>query len=408
MQFRDMFKNIFGGQKEPTEVTFYKTLNDYLPTFTPNSYADIYQNDLVRTSIDAIAKNAAKIKCKHLIKQNEKVELVHDSIEYMLQSRPNQYMSAYDFLYKTVSLLFSDNNAFVYIRTNNRGKILGFYPINYSNLDMVEYRNDLYCKFYFMNGQQMVLPYTEVVHLRRHFNRDDLFGSDNIGPLKPTLKLADTMNKGIENAIKSSAKIRGILKFNSIIRKEDQEEQRAAFVANYLSLANDGGIAATDGKCDFVETKLDPKFMDSTTMAFVRENVYRYFGVNEKIITSTYSETEWDAFYESVIEPIAIQISLELTDKTFSMQEKNIGHQLMFEANRLQYVSAKTKINLIKELSPVGILSINEGREIFNLAPVEGGEKRLISLNYIDSEKANEYQLKQNIKDDLKGDGSDE
>ena len=80
----------------------------------------------------------------------------------------------------------------------------------------------------------------------------------------------------------------------------------------------------------------------------------------------------------------------------------------MFEANRLQYGSAKTKINLIKELSPVGILSINEGREIFNLAPVEGGEKRLISLNYIDSEKANEYQLKQNIKDDLKGDGSDE
>ena len=38
------------------------------------------------------------------------------------------------------------------------------------------------------------------------------------------------------------------------------------------------------------------------------------------------------------------------------------------------------------------MLSVNEAREIFNLAPVDGGEKRLMSLNYIDAELASQYQ----------------
>jgi hypothetical protein len=39
------------------------------------------------------------------------------------------------------------------------------------------------------------------------------------------------------------------------------------------------------------------------------------------------------------------------------------------------------------------LISINEAREIFNLVPVDGGEKRLVSLNYVDADKQNEYQV---------------
>ena len=128
-------------------------------------------------------------------------------------------------------------------------------------------------------------------------------------------------------------------------------------------------------------------------MKLVKENAYQYFGVNEKIIKADYSESDWDSFYESVIEPIAIQLSLECTTKLFTSREQGHGNEVIFEANRLQYVSAKTKIQLIKELSPLGLLTVNEGREIFNLGPVEDGDKRYVSLNYVDADKQNEYQL---------------
>lgn len=105
-----------------------------------------------------------------------------------------------------------------------------------------------------------------------------------------------------------------------------------------------------------------------------------------------YNEEQWGAFYESVIEPIAIRLGLELTRKIFTQREIAVGNRIHFEANRLQYASTSSKITLTKELMPFGMLSVNEAREIFNLAPVEGGEKRLVSLNYIDAELANQYQ----------------
>ena len=46
------------------------------------------------------------------------------------------------------------------------------------------------------------------------------------------------------------------------------------------------------------------------------------------------------------------------------------------------------------------ILSINEQRELLGYPPVEGGDKRLVSLNYIDSEDQSEYQSGKKDKND--------
>ena len=42
----------------------------------------------------------------------------------------------------------------------------------------------------------------------------------------------------------------------------------------------------------------------------------------------------------------------------------------------------------------LGIMSLNESRSLLGLEPVEGGDKRLQSLNYVDASKANLYQVK--------------
>jgi len=46
----------------------------------------------------------------------------------------------------------------------------------------------------------------------------------------------------------------------------------------------------------------------------------------------------------------------------------------------------------------LGIMSLNESRGLLGLEPVENGDRRLQSLNYVDATKANEYQVG---KDDL-------
>ncbi|MDT8900063.1 phage portal protein [Anaeroselena agilis] len=391
MEFRNMFNAVFGDKKPPVNVTQYQFLNDYAPFFSSVS-GNFYDNDVVRTCIDAIARNAAKLKPKHIRRANGRIATVADDLQWLLEVRPNPYMSAYDFLYKVVSQLYTNNNSFIYIHLDTLGKITGLFPLSYSSIEFVEYQGELYCRFYFLGGFKMTVPYTELIHLRRHFNGDDIFGESNQKPFKPTLSLIQTVNEGIINAIKSSARLRGFLKFTQTLRPEDLKAQRDKFVADYLSVNNDGGIGAVDAKADFTPVEMNSKMVDDKQMAVIRDNAYRYFGVSENIIKADYTEDQWNAFYESVLEPIAIQLSLEFTEKCFSDREKGFGNEIVFEANRLQYASNQTKINLLQYLMPMGIFSVNDALEILNMPPVEDGDRRIFSLNYVNAKLADAYQ----------------
>ena len=125
----------------------------------------------------------------------------------------------------------------------------------------------------------------------------------------------------------------------------------------------------------------------------IQEKIYNFVGISEKIVNSSYSEDEFSAFYESTIEPFAVALSLECTAKIFTEREMSFGHEIIFESGRLQFVSNATKVNLIKELMPFGILTINQALEILNLPPVADGDRRFQSLNYVESTEALKYQL---------------
>ena len=66
----------------------------------------------------------------------------------------------------------------------------------------------------------------------------------------------------------------------------------------------------------------------------------------------------------------------------------------------MQYASLKSKIAMVQALQPTGNISTNEARELFGYAGVEGGDKRQVSLNFVDASKQNKYQIGE---DDTKG-----
>lgn len=373
-QKRSLFEMIFGRQPRQQGIqTQLKMLNGYAPSFTAFS-GDAYDSDIVRAAVDAIARNAAKLKAKHIRRVNGQVQETSSYIEKMLSLRPNPYMDAYTFLYKVVTQLYLQNNAFIFIDIDRITKqIRGFYPVHAHTTEFLEYEGAIYAKFHFMGGQQVVLPYEDLIHLRRFFYKNDLYGEPSDRALTPTLQLIKTTDEGIMNAIKSSAYLRGILKFTSMLKPDDMKRQRDFFIRDYLDIANNGGVAATDAKMEYVPLNNDPKMIDDKQMEAIKRKVYNYFGVNEKIIQSNYTEDEWNAFYESTIEPLAIQMSLEFTSKVFTDNEKNRGNEIFFESNRLQYASMTTKLNLMQMVDR-GAMTPNEWRAAMNLPPIEGGD----------------------------------
>lgn len=367
---RSLFQNIFGKpQTEPVPQTstYLQMLNSFNPIFNTTT-SELYDNKVARTCIDRIATHCAKMIPKHI--KGSANNVVDLSINKMLQTRPNPYMNTYDFIYKIISNLYSDSNAFVYIQRKN-GLITGFYPILASTYQLFQdARGEIYLQFMFLNGQTYYLPYLEVIHLRLFYNKDDLFGTSS-RVLKTDLQTALTASEGIANSIRTSNNLKGILKFtNTMLKEKDIKASKDAFVKEYLNLSNTSGIASLDAKADFQEVNIKPITLDKDQLAQVNYNVYDYFGISEAIVRNDFTPAQWNAFYEGVIEPRAMQLSYEFTNKIFSDRAIEEGNKIIFTTNRLQYQSLEAKKGVLEIALPYGLLTKDAANEILDLPPI--------------------------------------
>ncbi|WP_438498026.1 phage portal protein [Paenibacillus sp. IHBB 3054] len=404
---RSLFKMIFGTSRQPPQQQTYMQMLNSSPNFYDFS-GESYDSDTVRATVDAFARNVGKLKAKHIRRVNGEVRNTNSEIEWLLQVRPNKFMNAYIFYYRLATQYLMSNNVFVWIRRKpGSNDVEGYYPLVSSGVELLDVAGEMVVRFRFYDGKEYLAPYEDIIHLRRFYFNNDMFGESNRKALTPILNLISVTNQGIANAVKTSAFLRGILKFTAMLKPEDMKKQTDKFAEDYLSAANNGGIAATDSKAEYQELKSDPKMIDDRQMSAMESKVHGYFGTNEKIVKSDYSESDWGAYYESMIEPFGLQMALEFTTKTFSGRAQGHGNEILFESNRLQYASNDTKVKIIETLVDRGMMSINQGLEVFNLPPIENGDKRIMSLNFIDAEMANDYQLGK-VKSKTAGGGGEE
>lgn len=364
-----VFQNIFGKVKQVTNVSTYKEIGSYRANFY-NFGTDIYQSDIVKSCVRALAEHSSKA--------NAKTKDLR--LQRLIQYRPNLYMNGKDFLYKVRTMLELQNTAFIYIQRDDLGKCIGLYPVPFQRFEAVEYLGRLYIKFYFVNGTNLTASWEDLAVLRKDYNKSDISGEGNES-LFQLLDLINTTNQGIANAVKSSANLRGIIKSTKgMLSDDDVKKTKERFVNDYMNLSNEGGIAALDSTQDFTPITMSPVTANFAQMKEFRENIYRYFGVNDAIITSSYDEKQLEAFYESRIETFLVALSLELTNKIFTDRQRGFENEIIFESNRLAFASSTTKLAMVAMVDR-GALTPNEWRQMFNLSPVEGGDKPIRRLD---------------------------
>ncbi|WP_239745272.1 phage portal protein [Mammaliicoccus sp. F-M27] len=392
---------ILGIEKvQEQQMKNFEMLNGGYKSFSQFT-GDAYQNDIYRSAVDSIARHIAKLSGKHVI-NNSKQPDTNSKINRLLQDRPNPFMSGYDFLYKVATQYFLYNNAFILVQKDSRGNLSGLYPLSPTNVEyVVDANNEVYLKFLFSNGDKVILHMNEVAVLRRHFNSNELLGDDN-SAIMGALQLAQTQNEGMNEAIKNSAQIRGIVKYTQALSPSKLKEAKDEFMNNYFTMANNGGVIPVDTSMEYQPLNVSDVQIDTSQIEVVKQKIYDYLGINESIVNGTYTEDGWQAFFESIIEPFSIQLALELSDKVFSEREKAFNNRIVFESSKLQYASNKSKTNVIKELLPLGVLTVNQALDLLNLPNVEDGDKRIQSLNYVDKDIINQYQMQD------KGDVSNE
>lgn len=342
---------------------------------------DIYDSDIVRACIRPYAKAIGKLTAKHVRRFNGKVDVNPDAYMRFLLEEPNPYMGGHVMLEKVATQLALNNNAFILIVRNEDGLPEQLYPIPCIMVEAKYIESDLHLKFTFRNGKTSMFPYSEVIHIRNDFNENDIFGESPYKVLKPLMEVVSTTDQGIVKAIKNSGVIRWLLKYQTPMRPEDLSKNVKEFVDNYLSVSSPTfGAAGVDAKADAIRIEPKDYVPNALQMGNTQKRIYSFFNTNEKIVDSNYSEDEWNSYFESVIEPIAIQMGEEYSRKLFTRRERGFGNKIFFDAANLQCASLTTKLAL-QAMVDRGALTPNEWRETFNLSPVDGGDKPIRRLD---------------------------
>lgn len=383
------FLDIFRPLKSMRESR-WREIGAYTAQFIPFG-ADMYQSDLVRSCIRTLAEHTSKANAV----------CADQRIERLLDFRPNMYMNGKDFLYKVRTQLELKNTAFIYIERDDKANVKGFYPVPYSSYEGIDYNGRLFIKFHFKGDavESLVLPWAELAVLRKDYNEHDIGGDDN-RPIFAKLELINTIDQGASNAVKATANLRGILKSTkAMLSPEDIKKQKDQFVADYMNLNNEGGIASLDATQEFTPITMSPIVLDPATRKDAREDIFRYFGMNDAIIMGNYTEEEAEAFYTARIEPFLVALGTELTSKVYSEREISFGNQIVYASRRLKYASLKTILAMVSMVDR-GALTPNEWREMLNLPPVEGGDKPIRRLDTAPTDEKKEPKEKEDDKDE--------
>ena len=382
MQKRSLFKWIFGKEtNERPNMKTFELINSTNATF--NAWNNkLFESDIVRAAIRPKAHAISKLSAKHIRGYDENMKINPDAHIREVLENPNPYMSMQDFLMKMAFQREINHNAFAYVKRDPMGHVLEIYPIPSNSVELLQANNELYARFRFLTGKQVVIHYDDLIHLRKDFNENDFFGEDGKKALYNIMEVINTTDQGIINAVKNSAIIKWILKFKSVLQPKDKELQVSEFVKNYLSITNEGGAAASDPRYDLEQVKDNNFIPNAAQMKESIQRLYSYFGVNDMIVQNKYTEDDWNSFYESEIEPVIIQLSNAFTKAFFSSREKGHGNKIIFEAVNLAYASMRTKLGLVSMVDR-GAMSPNEWRKIMNLPPIEGGNKPIRRLDTV-------------------------
>ena len=362
-----LFDKLFGNRPRPRGDYdgVFRMLDGYTPTFTSFG-GGVYESELIRAAINTRAT--------HISKLNVEVQgSAKPALQNKLKHGPNVYQTWSQFLYRLSTLLDVHNTAFIVPVWDEYGEPSGIYAPLPNKCEMVQYGDDdtPYIRYEFGRGNKAAVELEYCGIMTKFQYKDDFYGESNRA-LFPTMELIHIQNQGIEEGVKSAASYRFIAQLSNFAKAEDLRKERRRFTEENLSKDADGGglllFPNTYTNIKQVDTK--PFVVDADQMKAISANVYHYFGVNDDILNNAAFGDAWAAFYEGAIEPFAIQFSQVLTKMLFTFREQSQGNRVMATANRLQYMTNADKLNVSAQMADRGLMTRNEIREIWNLAPL--------------------------------------
>lgn len=324
--------------------------------------------------IDRIAKDISRCEVKHL-----KNRYVQEGSKYAfaLNIRANAMQSASDFLRLLILKLYTQFDVFInYIEATNEFEILDIYSVGF-----LYEKGEVFLVGKTSDGTQLIYYYEDIIHIR--YRPKDIFLSAKNDDITTLIELLTKSTRKQLEELKNSDDIKGLLKLSTALNSDD----KAKLISEFRAAVKEG-IGVIDNKHEFMELKND-YHVKSSNIKDAQEQLSMIFGVNEKILSGTYSQEEYLAYKQNTLDPLTDNLSQLFTYRLFGNKRKN-AEKIVFDLNKLMFSNpAQAGVYLT---ATKGVITINEARDIINLPPVDGGDEIRVSLNDVNNNLADEYQ----------------
>lgn len=387
---------VLGKDKYRQQVATVNTVGS-MP-YSPRWDGSMYQQVLVRSVIERFGIACSKLKPE--IHGNARPR-----IRRAIETCPNEFQTWPQFLHRCATFYMNNTTACIIPEYKPGTDVqIGFYLIPLAWAEVVDYDGEYWLRWTTFDGDQRAIELYRVAIVTRFQYKSDWFGDGNI--LANTLSMLKAQEDAQRQSIADSAQLRFIGHMNGQVREEAMKEKRDRFAKDNLSDENDTPLMVYDNTFVSIEQLQSQNWtIPSDEMERIENNVFDYFGINRRILQNNYDENVWDAYYEGCVEPFALMLSEALTQATFTMRERP-HNRILFSSNRLEYMSAASKRNMNKDMTDRAIITINEGREILGMPPVEGGNTFILRGEYKVGHTLDEIFAAQKAKADAESSGS--
>ena len=360
-----LFEKLFPKKyRNPIGAERWEPLTAYTTAFR-TWRGEIYEFDQVRSAIDTLARNTGKLNV-------DMSGTAKAKMRNKLKIRPNPYQTWYQFWYRARTIYEMQNNAIIVPILDNTDQVEGIFPVLPSVCEVVSYKGTEYLRYTFYGNRKAAIELDRCGIITKHQYKNDIFGEPNTG-LNGTLSLLDMNKQAIKAAVKEANSFKFMARMNNFAKDEDIKKERQRIKEANLN-DKDGFLLLFSnliGEPKQIDYK--PYSIDEKQLLLIDSNIEKYFGVSVEAIKNELTGDKAAAFYEGAIEPFAIQASEVITNMLFTAIEQTTGNAFTLTANRIQFMTNADKLQVSTQMADRGLMSIDEIREIWNLAPLPNG-----------------------------------
>ena len=359
----------------------------------------------VNACVEVLSNSISKLPM-FVINKNTKERLQHP-LNRLLSIRPNEAMapSVFKKLIETHRLLWG--NAYILpIRSNLNARVTELIPLPAGYT--VPYIDDNGLLWYVLTlpttGEQRKFRSWDILHLKA-YSEDGITGISILSRAAEVINTSKAAQTYENKLYSQSAKPSGVLKVASKLDKKAKDKIRQEWDRIHSGVDKSFRIAVLDLGMEYQQigmTQRDAQFVESKTVTV--EDIARFFGVPLYKINAgkqSYSSNEQNSieYVVNTLHPIVEQYEEEFTYKLLFNTEIERGLEIKANMNAELRGDFASRGAWYKNMREVGAFSVNDILALEDMPPVEGGDTRLASLNYVPLEDFKELSRNRNQPD---------